>query len=389
MTELRSAAWFAAEGKTGIMHRSWLRSEGLPDDSFEGRPIIGIANSWSELTPCNMHLRELAEHVKRGVWQAGGVPFEFPTTSAGEPLIRPSAMLLRNLISMDLEETLRANPLDAVVLLAGCDKTTPAYLMGAASVDLPTILLTGGPMLNGKYRGTDIGSGTSVWRLTEQFRAGEITQAELAEAEGCMARSNGHCMTMGTASTMAVLTEVLGMQLPGGAALPANDSRRRTLAHLVGRRIVEMVAREPADVDDRHPHVVRERDPRRTPRSVVRRTPSSTCSRSPAGSACRSRWTTSTSWPRTSPRSSTSCRRDASSMEDFAYAGGVGALLSPARSTDWTASARTVTGATPRRELRRCRVLRRRGDPADRPTRSSRPARTSPCCTATSRRTAR
>ena len=166
------AAWFAAEGKTGIMHRSWLRSEGLPDDSFEGRPVIGIANSWSELTPCNMHFRELAEHVKRGIWQAGGVPFEFPTTSAGEPLLRPSAMLLRNLISMDLEETLRANPLDAVVLLAGCDKTTPAYLMGAASVDLPTILLTGGPMLNGKYRGTDIGSGTSVWRLTEQFRAG-------------------------------------------------------------------------------------------------------------------------------------------------------------------------------------------------------------------------
>jgi dihydroxy-acid dehydratase len=238
---LRSAAWFAAEGKTGIMHRSWLRSEGLPDDSFEGRPVIGIANSWSELTPCNMHFRELAEHVKRGIWQAGGVPFEFPTTSAGEPLIRPSAMLLRNLISMDLEETLRANPLDAVVLLAGCDKTTPAYLMGAASVDLPTILLTGGPMLNGKYRGTDIGSGTSVWRLTEQFRAGEITQAELSEAEGCMARSNGHCMTMGTASTMAVLAEVLGMQLPGGAALPANDSRRRTLAHHVGRRIVEMV----------------------------------------------------------------------------------------------------------------------------------------------------
>ena len=241
MSELRSAAWFAAEGKTGIMHRSWLRSEGLPDDSFEGRPVIGIANSWSELTPCNLHLRELAEHVKRGVWQAGGVPFEFPTTSAGEPLVRPSAMILRNLISMDLEETLRGNPLDAVVLLAGCDKTTPAYLMGAASVDLPTILITGGPMLNGKYRGTDIGSGTSVWRLTESYRAGQISAAQLAEAEGCMARSNGHCMTMGTASTMACLSEVLGVQLPGSAALPANDSRRRTLAHLAGRRIVEMV----------------------------------------------------------------------------------------------------------------------------------------------------
>lgn len=237
----RSAAWFAAEGKTGIMHRSWLRSEGLPDDSFAGRPVIGVANSWSELTPCNAHFRELAEHVKRGIWQAGGVPFEFPTTSAGEPLLRPSAMIFRNLISMDLEETLRANPLDGVVLLAGCDKTTPGYLMGAASVDLPTILLTGGPMLNGKYRGTDIGSGTSVWRLTEERRAGRISAAELAGAESCMARSNGHCMTMGTASTMACLTEVLGIQLPDSAALPANDSRRRTLAHLAGRRIVEMV----------------------------------------------------------------------------------------------------------------------------------------------------
>lgn len=238
---LRSASWFAAEGKTGIMSRSWLRSEGLPDDSFTGRPVIGIANSWSELTPCNMHLRELAEHVKRGIWQAGGVPFEFPTTSAGEPLVRPTAMVLRNLISMDLEETLRGNPLDAVVLLAGCDKTTPAYLMGAASVDLPTLLITGGPMLNGKYRGSDIGSGTSIWRLTESYRAGEISQDKLFEAEGCMARSRGHCMTMGTASTMALLGEILGMQLPGSAELPADDARRRTMAHLAGRRIVEMV----------------------------------------------------------------------------------------------------------------------------------------------------
>lgn len=239
---LRSAGWFTDPGKTGIMHRSWLRSEGLPDDSFEGRPVIGIANSWSELTPCNLHQRELAEHVKRGIWQAGGVPFEFPTTSAGEPLVRPSAMLLRNLMAMDLEETLRANPLDGVVLLAGCDKTTPAYLMGAASADLPALMLTGGPMLNGKFRGGDIGSGTSVWKFTEAHRAGTMSSAELAEAESCMARSNGHCMTMGTASTMACLTEVLGMQLPGAAALPAVDSRRRTLAHLTGRRIVAMVA---------------------------------------------------------------------------------------------------------------------------------------------------
>ena len=246
----RSAAWFGAEGKTGIMSRSWLRSEGLPDDTFVDRPVIGIANSWSELTPCNAHLREVAEHVKRGVWQAGGVPFEFPTTSAGEPLVRPSAMLLRNLIAMDLEETLRGNPLDAVVLLAGCDKTTPAYVMGAASVGLPTLLITGGPMLNGKYRGTDIGSGTSIWRLTEEHRAGTISDEELFEAEGCMARSRGHCMTMGTASTMALLTEVLGLQLPGSAELPADDARRRTQAHLAGRRIVEMVGEglTPADV---------------------------------------------------------------------------------------------------------------------------------------------
>src|SRR5436190_22064150 len=208
MTTRRSSGWFGDAGKTGFMHRSWLRSEGLPDDSFEGRPVIGIANSWSELTPCNAHLREVADYVKRGVWQAGGVPFEFPTTSAGEPLVRPSAMLLRNLISMDLEETLRANPLDAVVLLAGCDKTTPAYLMGAASVDLPTVMLTGGPMLNGKYRGTDIGSGTSIWRFTEEVRAGTMSAGDLAEAEGCMARSRGHCMTMGTAATMAWLVEV-------------------------------------------------------------------------------------------------------------------------------------------------------------------------------------
>jgi len=243
-TGLRSAGWFADPGKTGFMHRSWLRSEGLPDDSFEGRPIIGIASSWSELTPCNAHLREVADYVKRGVWQAGGVPFEFPTTSAGEPLIRPTAMLLRNLISMDLEETLRANPLDGVVLLTGCDKTTPAYLMGAASVDLPTVMLTGGPMLNGKFRGTDIGSGTSVWRFTEEHRAGRMSDADLREAETCMSRSRGHCMTMGTASTMACIAEILGMMLPDSAAWPAADSRRNRLAHLTGRRIVEMVSED-------------------------------------------------------------------------------------------------------------------------------------------------
>jgi len=242
MTGLRSAGWFEAPSKNGILHRSWLRSEGLPDDSFSGRPVIGIAQSWSELTPCNVHLREVADHVKRGVWQAGGVPFEFPTTSIGETLVRPSAMLLRNLVAMDLEETLRGNPLDGVVLLAGCDKTTPAYLMGAASTDLPSLLITGGPMLSGKWRGQDIGSGTAVWRLTEEHRAGLLTDADLLQAESCMSRSRGHCNTMGTASTMALLTEVLGMQMPGTAELPADDARRRTAAHLAGRRIVEMVA---------------------------------------------------------------------------------------------------------------------------------------------------
>lgn len=241
MTELRSAGWFQAPSKNGVLHRSWLRSEGLPDDTFEGRPVIGIASSWSELTPCNAHLRELAEHVKRGVWQAGGVPFEFPTTSIGETMVRPSAMLLRNLVSMDLEETVRGNPIDCVVLLAGCDKTTPAYLMGAISTDLPTVLMTGGPMLNGVWRGRRIGSGTSVWQLTEDSRAGRLGASELAEAEACMSRSRGHCMTMGTASTMALVTEILGFQLPGTAELPADDARRRTAAHLLGRRAVDMV----------------------------------------------------------------------------------------------------------------------------------------------------
>jgi dihydroxy-acid dehydratase len=243
-TPLRSAAWFGAEGKVGFMSRSWMRNDGLPDDAFRGRPIIGIASSWSELTPCNVHLRGLAEYVKRGVWQAGGVPLEFPTTSLGEPIVRPSSMLLRNLVSIDLEETLRANPLDGVVLLAGCDKTTPAYLMGAASVDLPTILLTGGPMLNGRFRDTTIGSGTAVWRLTEDHRAGRLSTEELAEAEACMSRSNGHCMTMGTASTMSCISEVLGMQLPGGAEIPAVDARRKALAHATGVRAVALVAEE-------------------------------------------------------------------------------------------------------------------------------------------------
>ncbi len=239
--KLRSSEWFAAPGKTGVGHRTWLNIQGYPDDSFEGRPVIGICNTASDLNPCNAHLTDLAHDVERGVLQAGGLPLTFPAMSLGEPLMRPTAMLYRNLMSMEVEESIRANPLDGVILLGGCDKTTPALLMGAASVDLPSILITGGPMLNGKYRGRDIGSGTDVWRFSEAVRAGEMTEAEFRSTEACMARSAGHCMTMGTASTMACLTEVLGMQMPGSSAIPAADSRRRKSAWLAGRRIVEMV----------------------------------------------------------------------------------------------------------------------------------------------------
>jgi L-arabonate dehydrase len=240
-TRVRSADWFAAEGRQGFLHRSWIRNEGFTDELFDGRPVIGIANSWSELTPCNAHLRTVAEAVKRGVLMAGGFPLEFPTMSLGETIMRPTTMLYRNLMAMEVEESIRANPLDGVVLLSGCDKTTPAQLMGAASVDLPAIMVTGGPMLNGKFRGRDIGSGTAVWQLTEEFRAGKLTQADLSEAETCMSRSAGHCMTMGTASTMACMAEALGMQLPGSAAIPAVDSRRLVVAQRSGQRIVEMV----------------------------------------------------------------------------------------------------------------------------------------------------
>jgi L-arabonate dehydrase len=239
--KVRSADWFAAEGRQGFLHRSWIRNEGFTDELFDGRPVIGIANSWSELTPCNAHLRTVAEAVKRGVLMAGGFPLEFPTMSLGETIMRPTTMLYRNLMAMEVEESIRANPLDGVVLLSGCDKTTPAQLMGAASVDLPAIMVTGGPMLNGKFRGRDIGSGTAVWQLTEEFRAGKLTQADLTEAETCMSRSAGHCMTMGTASTMACMAEALGLQLPGSAATPAVDSRRLVVAQRSGQRIVEMV----------------------------------------------------------------------------------------------------------------------------------------------------
>ncbi len=214
---------------------------GYPEDVFDGRPVIGICNTWSELTPCNAHFRDLAERVKRGVWEAGGFPLEFPVTSIGETNIRPTAMLLRNLASMDVEESIRGNPIDGVVLLCGCDKTTPALVMGAASCDLPTLVVSGGPMLNGKFRGATIGSGTDVWRFTEDVRAGTMSLPQFREAEVCMSRSAGHCMSMGTASTMACMVEALGLGLPQNAAIPASDSRRSTLAHLAGRRIVEMV----------------------------------------------------------------------------------------------------------------------------------------------------
>jgi len=239
--KFRSSAWFGSKDRDGFIHRSWMKNQGLPDHLFDGRPVIGICNTWSELTPCNAHFRKLAEYVKRGVYEAGGFPLEFPVMSLGETLMRPTTMLFRNLVSMDVEESIRANPIDGVVLLAGCDKTTPALLMGAASCDLPALMVSGGPMLNGKFRGQDIGSGTDVWRFSEDVRRGAMTECEFVEAETCMNRSAGHCMTMGTASTMASVVEALGMGLPTNAAIPAVDSRRYTLAHLAGSRIVEMV----------------------------------------------------------------------------------------------------------------------------------------------------
>jgi L-arabonate dehydrase len=239
--KLRSQQWFGPDDLHGFIHRGWLKNQGWPADLFEGKPVVGICNTWSELTPCNAHFRELAEAVKRGVWEAGGFPLEFPVTSLGEPLMRPTSMLFRNLVSMDVEESIRANPLDGVVLLMGCDKTTPALLMGAASCDLPTIGLSGGPMLSGKFRGRELGSGTGLWQMSEDVRAGKMTREEFRSAEGCMNRSKGHCMTMGTAATMACMVEALGLSLPGNAAIPAVDARRYTLAQLTGRRIVDMI----------------------------------------------------------------------------------------------------------------------------------------------------
>ena len=239
--ELRSQQWFGRQDRDGFAYRSWVKGKGVPHDQFDGRPVIGICNTFSELTPCNSHFRVLAEQVKIGVYEAGGFPLEFPVMSLGETLLRPTAMLYRNLASMDVEESIRANPIDGVVLLMGCDKTTPSLLMGAASVDLPTIGVSGGPMLNGKWRGQELGSGTGVWSMSEQVRAGTLKLAEFFEAESCMHRSHGHCMTMGTASTMASMVEALGVGLPGNAAYPAVDGRRNVIARNAGRRIVEMV----------------------------------------------------------------------------------------------------------------------------------------------------
>ncbi len=241
MNRLRSQEWFGRRDREGFMYRSWMKNQGWPHDLFDGRPVIGICNTWSELTPCNAHFRELAEFVKRGVWEAGGFPLEFPVMSLGETQLRPTAMFFRNLASMDVEESIRGNPMDGVVLLMGCDKTTPSLLMGAASCDLPTIGLSGGPMLSGKFHGRDLGSGTGLWQMSEQVRAGAMKVEEFFEAESCMHRSKGHCMTMGTASTMASMVESIGMSLPGNAAIPAVNARRNTLAQMTGRRVVEMV----------------------------------------------------------------------------------------------------------------------------------------------------
>lgn len=241
MSAFRSTNWFGKTDKMGFIYRSWMKNQGFPEDLFDGRPVIGICNTWSELTPCNAHLRDIAAVVKRGVYEAGGFPLEFPIMSLGETLLKPTAMLFRNLASMDAEESIRGNPLDGVVLLTGCDKTTPSTLMGAASVDLPTIVVPGGPMLNGRFQGQQIGSGTHVWKFADDVKTGKMTADEYLFAESCMSRSAGHCMTMGTASTMACMVESLGLTLPGAAAIPAVDSRKKVLAHLSGRRIVEMV----------------------------------------------------------------------------------------------------------------------------------------------------
>ncbi|SIQ61238.1 dihydroxyacid dehydratase [Paracoccus thiocyanatus] len=248
--KLRSQEWFGGVSRDAIYHRGWMKNQGYPHDLFDGRPVIGILNTWSDLTPCNGHLRELAEKVKAGVWEAGGFPVEVPVFSASENTFRPSAMMFRNLAALAIEETIRGQPMDGAVLMVGCDKTTPSLLMAAASTDIPAIVVTGGPMLNGHFRGERVGSGTHLWRFSEAVKAGAMTADEFLEAEASMSRSTGSCNTMGTASTMASMAEALGMALSGNAAIPAVDSRRRVMAQLTGRRIVQMVKDDlkPSDI---------------------------------------------------------------------------------------------------------------------------------------------
>lgn len=249
MGGLRTEAWYGGDGKDAFIHRAWMR-RGLPDSAFRQRPHIAIANTQSELSPCNMHLNEVSDHVKRGVWEAGGVPLDMPVVSLGETQLRPTAMLLRNLAAMAAEELFRANPIDGLVLLGGCDKTIPSLLMAAASVDLPAVVVPGGPMLSGTHRGVALGCGTDVWQLSEEVRAGTMTSEDFTAAEGSMIRSKGHCNTMGTASTMAVMAEALGMTMPGLAGTPAADSRLLERSHLTGRLAVDLVkqGRRPSDV---------------------------------------------------------------------------------------------------------------------------------------------
>ena len=237
---LRSSQWFGRSGKDGFIYRAWMKNQGIPDYEFNNKPVIGICNTWSELTPCNAHFRELAESVKRGIYEAGGFPVEFPVMSLGETLIKPTAMLYRNLVSMDVEESIRANPLDGVVLLCGCDKTTPALVMGACSVNLPTIVVSGGPMLTGRHKGMSVGT-SDLWRYQNELKEEKITAEELLSIEAAMCRSRGHCAVMGTASSMACMVESLGLSLPQNAAIPAADARRKVLAQMSGLRIVEMV----------------------------------------------------------------------------------------------------------------------------------------------------
>lgn len=238
--ELRSRGWFGRTGKDGFIYRAWMKNQGIPAHQFEGKPVIGICNTWSELTPCNAHFRELAQSIKNGIYEAGGFPVEFPVMSMGETLLKPTAMLYRNLVSMDVEESIRANPMDGVVLMCGCDKTTPSLVMGACSVNLPTIVISGGPMLTGHYQGRSIGT-SELWRFSEAAKLGQMSQQQFVEAEAAMCRSQGHCAVMGTASTMACMVESLGLSLPGNAAIPASDSRRKVMAHMTGMRIVQMV----------------------------------------------------------------------------------------------------------------------------------------------------